>query len=115
MSELARELVQQALDQDYNGANKIFDNIMGVKINDALEQEKIRLANGIYNEIEDDDDMGDEDDLVGDEDGSDDQYELDLEAEGESEQDGEVEEEELESEDDEEEEAFDSEEVEEES
>ena len=26
MSELARELVQQALDQDYNGANKIFDN-----------------------------------------------------------------------------------------
>ena len=113
MSELARELVQQALDQDYNGANKIFGDLMGNKINDALEQEKVRLANSIYNGIEDDD-MGDEDDFVGDEDGSDDQLELDLDTEGEFEQDGEVEEEESESEDDEEEVIVDD-EVEEES
>jgi len=112
MSELARELVQQALDQDYNGANKIFGDLMGNKINDALEQEKVRLANSIYNGIEDDD-MGDEDDLVGDEDGSDDQLELDLEAEGESEQEGEAEQEEFESDDDEEEVVDDEDEIEE--
>ena len=112
MSELARELVQQALDQDYNGANKIFGDLMGTKINDALEQEKVRLANSIYNGIEDDD-MGDEDDLVGDEDGSDEQLELDLETEGESEQEGEEEQEEFESYDDEEEVIDDEDEIEE--
>jgi len=102
MSELARELVQQALDQDYNGANKIFDNIMGTKINDALEQEKIRLANQLYNGIEDDD-LGDEEDIMGDEDDTD-QLELDLDSEEEFESDGEGDEEELDSEDDEEDE-----------
>lgn len=102
MSELARELVQQALDQDYNGANKIFDNIMGTKINDALEQEKIRLANQLYNGIEDDD-LGDEEDIVGDEDDTD-QLELDLDSEEEFESNGESDEEELDSEDEDEDE-----------
>ena len=82
MSELARELVQQALDQDYNGANKIFGDLMGDKINDALEQEKIKLANSIYNGVEVDDE--DDDDILGDEDG--DQLELDLETEDDDEE-----------------------------
>ena len=94
------DLVQHALDQDYNKANKIFGDMVGTKINDVLDQEKIRLADQIYNGVEADDE--DDDDIMGDEDG-DDQMELDLEADGESEEGGEDPEEESESDGDEEE------------
>jgi len=82
VSELAQELIQQALDQDFNKASKTFGDIMSVKVQDALDQEKIRLADQIYNGA--DPDGEDDDDIMGDEDG-DDQLELDLETEGESE------------------------------
>ena len=88
MSEMAKELIQQALDQDFNNANKTFSSIMQVKLADVLDQEQIRLADQIYNGAEDD---ADEDDIMGDEDG--DQLELDLETEDdyeESEEDEEV-------------------------
>ena len=62
------DLVQHALDQDYNKANQIFGDLMGTKITDVLDQEKIRLADQIYNGV--DEDEGEEDD---------DQLELDLE------------------------------------
>ena len=62
------DLVQHALDQDYNKANQIFGDLMGTKITDVLDQEKIRLADQIYNGM--DEDEGEEDD---------DQLELDLE------------------------------------
>ena len=71
------DLVQNALDKDYNNANKIFGDLMGAKINDALEQEKIRLADQIYNGVESDDEN--DEDVMGDEDG--DQLELELDAE----------------------------------
>ena len=45
-------LVQHALDQDYNNANKVFGDIMGTRINDVLDQEKIKLSNQVYNGIE---------------------------------------------------------------
>jgi len=86
MSELARELVQQALDQDYNKASKTFGEIMNTKLSDVLDQEKVRIANSVYNGIdpneEEDHDETDED-ILGDEDG--DQLELDLDAEGDDE------------------------------
>jgi len=94
------DLVQNALDQDYNKANKIFGDMMGTKINDVLDQERIRLADQIYNGVEADDEN--DDDIMGDEDG-DDQLELDLEADSESEEEGEDPEEESESDGDEEE------------
>ena len=72
-----QDLVQNALDQDYNKAGKIFDNLMSVKLNDVLDAEKIRLADQIYNGEDQDD--GDEEDIMGDED--DDQLDLDLDAE----------------------------------
>ena len=80
------DLVQHALDKDYNNANKVFGNLMQAKIGNALDQEKIRLADQIYNGVEADaeNDENDED-IVGDEDG-DDQLDLDFEAEGESEE-----------------------------
>jgi hypothetical protein len=43
------DLIQHALDQDYNKASAVFGDLMGEKIGDALEQEKINIANRIYN------------------------------------------------------------------
>ena len=91
------DLIQHALDQDYNKANKVFGNMMGVKVNDALDQEKIAMADQIYNGIdseEDDDYEEDDDDNT--------QGELDLEGEGESESEESGDEEEYEDEDEEE-------------
>lgn len=50
------DLVQHALDQDFNKANQVFGDLMGVKINDVLDQEKIRLADQIYNGVEPEED-----------------------------------------------------------
>jgi hypothetical protein len=90
MSEAVKDMIQQALDQDYNDANNTFNDVMTIKMSDLLDQEKVRLADQIYNGVEPNDE--DDDDIVGDEDG-DDQLELDLETEGESESEGETEEE----------------------
>ena len=57
MSEDTQTMIQHALDQDWNKANKIFGDMMSAKVQDVLDQEKIRLADQIYNgaeeEIED--------------------------------------------------------------
>lgn len=70
MSELTQDLIQHALDQDYNKANNTFGEIMTVKMSDLLDQEKIKLAGQIYNGEEPDEE--------------DDQLELDLEDEEEA-------------------------------
>lgn len=55
------DLVQAAMTQDYTAANEIFNDMMSDKISDALDQEKIAMADQIYNghsaegEAEDDD------------------------------------------------------------
>ena len=74
------ELIQNALDQDYNKANKVFGNMMTVKLDDLLDQEKIRLADQIFNGASD---VEDDEDDMGDEDGAE-QLELDIEPEDES-------------------------------
>lgn len=76
-----QDLIQNAYDQDYNKANKVFGDMMTVKLDDLLNQEKIKLADQIFNGASD---VEDNEDNVGDEDGSE-QFELDLEAEGEHE------------------------------
>lgn len=68
---MTQELIQNALDKDYNKANNIFGEIMTQKVNDLLDQEKIKLADQIYNDAEPDDEFDD------------DQLELDLEDEDE--------------------------------
>jgi hypothetical protein len=92
------DLINQAIEKDYNGANKVFGDIMTLKMNDMLDQEQVRLADQIFNGAEDEADVDDE------------QLELDLEAEGElesnepdDEEDDEVEEEDSLEEDDDEE------------
>ena len=78
------QLIQQATDQDLAKANGTFADIMAAKMNDALDQERIRVSGQIYNgleaentdeeqlelDLEDDDDVeSEEDDLdVDDED-----------------------------------------------
>ena len=76
------DLVQHALDQDYNKANQIFGDLMGTKITDVLDQEKIRLADQIYNGVEEDEeqlelDLEDEDTESGDDDAAEEEAEED--------------------------------------
>ena len=58
------DLVQHALDQDYNKANKVFGDVMGVRINDVLDQEKIKLADQLYNGVEPEEDKEVEDEQL---------------------------------------------------
>ena len=77
------DLVQYSLDQDFNNANKVFNDVISVKLNDVLDQEKIKLANQIYNgqPAEADDTEGDEDQLELDLDNEEDGGDVDVEAE----------------------------------
>jgi hypothetical protein len=47
------DLIQYSLDKDFNKAGNTFGEIMSVKLNDILDQEKIRLSDQIYNGVED--------------------------------------------------------------
>ena len=67
------DLINHSLNQDYNKANEIFGSVVGQKLDVALEQEKIRLANSVYNGVDPDEEEHDEE--------SDDQLEFDLEPE----------------------------------
>ena len=58
------DLVQHALDQDYNKANKVFGDVMGVRINDILDQEKVKLADQLYNGVEPEEDEEVEDEQL---------------------------------------------------
>ena len=61
-----QDLVQHALDQDYNKANQAFGDAMTVKLNDVMDQEQVKLASQIYNGVPEDEeeqlnlDLGDE-------------------------------------------------------
>ena len=70
-----QDMINHAMDQEFSQANNIFSDMMTVKLNDVLDQEKIRLADQIFNG------GGDEE-----ADTNDDQLELDLETESESEE-----------------------------
>ena len=61
-----QDLIQQAINQDFTKANKTFGEIMTIKMNDLLDQEQIRLADQIYNGVEDEEDGQLDLDLDGD-------------------------------------------------
>ena len=46
------DMIDLAYAQDFNKANTIFNDMMGDKISDALDQEKISLADQIFNDQE---------------------------------------------------------------
>mgnify|MGYP001161443912 CR=1 FL=1 len=47
-----QDLIKASLDQDYNHANKIFGEVMTIKMSDLLDQEKVRMADQVYNGVE---------------------------------------------------------------
>lgn len=49
------QLIQQAADQDFATANNTFAEIMAAKMNDALDQERIKVSGQIYNGLEEED------------------------------------------------------------
>lgn len=53
-----QDLIQHAMDQDFTKAGKAFGDIMTVKMTDLLDQEKIRIADQMYNGVEDEEDDG---------------------------------------------------------
>ena len=90
-----RDMIQYAMDNEFSKANDIFGDVMTIKLNDLLDQEQIRIADQMYNGVEDDEIDPDEE-----------QLELDLETEDELESEDEEDEEDFEDED---EDDFDSE------
>lgn len=47
-----QDLIKASLDKDYNHANKIFGEVMTIKMSDLLDQEKVKMADQIYNGVE---------------------------------------------------------------
>ena len=79
-----KDLIKASLDKDYNHANKIFGEVMTIKMSDLLDQEKVKLADQIYNQnpedennddVVDDDETDIEDEDIEDEDPEDDEAE----------------------------------------
>ena len=55
MSETIEDLIAKTQEKDFVAANDIFAELMQGKIDDAMEQEKIRVAGQIYNGLEPED------------------------------------------------------------
>jgi len=101
-----KDLIKASLDKDYNHANKIFGEVMTIKMSDLLDQEKVKLADQIYNQVPEDEVT---DDVIDDEaDAEDEDIEDEaLEGDDESDESDEVEESEEDIDDDEDEDESD--------
>ena len=100
-----QDLIKYSIDQDFTKASKTFGDIMTIKMNDILDQEKIRLSDQIYNGVEDEQEEGEQLDLElddGDEEVSDESSEDQSDNEGDAETDAETGDESEETEEDEE-------------
>jgi len=49
--------IKNVKDQDFNAANQIFSELMQSKLEVQLDQEKIKVADAVYNGIEPDEDV----------------------------------------------------------
>ena len=47
-----QDLIRSALEKDYNNANKTFGEVMTIKMSDLLDQEKVKMADQVYNGAE---------------------------------------------------------------
>ena len=56
------ELIDAIAAKNYNQAKNHFDSILGDKLNDALEQEKIAVADKIFNDASEEEDFDLDDD-----------------------------------------------------
>ena len=62
-----QDLIKASLDKDYNSANKVFGDIMTIKMSDLLDQEKVKMADAVYNGAEEEEDEIEDEDLIDDE------------------------------------------------
>ena len=46
-----QDLIKASLEKDYNHANKIFGEVMTIKMSDLLDQEKVKMADQVYNGV----------------------------------------------------------------
>ena len=58
-----QDLIKASLDKDYNNANKIFGEVMTIKMSDLLDQEKVRMADQVYNGAEEEEEELDDEDI----------------------------------------------------
>jgi hypothetical protein len=83
-----QDLIKASLDKDYNNANKIFGEVMTIKMSDLLDQEKVRMADQVYNgaeeEPEEDPDLNDEEEEAEEDSESEDEEEYEDEDEEET-------------------------------
>jgi uncharacterized protein involved in tellurium resistance len=84
-----QDLIKASLDKDYNHANKIFGEVMTIKMSDLLDQEKVKMADQVYNGAEQDPEVDPElnDEEETEEDSETEETEEESEAEAEAEDD----------------------------
>ena len=88
-----QDLIKASLDKDYNHANKIFGEVMTIKMSDLLDQEKVKMADQVYNGVpEEEEPIPDDEELAVEAEGEDEE-ETDSEEPDEEEQEEEEEEE----------------------
>lgn len=58
-----QDLIKAALEKDYNNANKTFGEVMTIKMSDLLDQEKIKMADQVYNGAEEEEEEIDTEEL----------------------------------------------------
>jgi hypothetical protein len=80
-----QDMIQHAIDQNFNKANDVFNDMITIKMSDLLDQEKVNMADQIYNGAEPD--VEDDEDVMGDEDDSQLEFDLDPESGDEEEED----------------------------
>lgn len=54
------DFLDAVMNQDFSKAGPMFNELLGAKVNDALEQEKIAVADQVFNGAEDTDDIEDD-------------------------------------------------------
>lgn len=74
MSDAIKDLISQILDKDFVGANSTFESLVAEKIQDRLDDEEMKIAAKLYNDI-DYDEMMDEAKKSNDDDDDDDDEE----------------------------------------
>ena len=84
-----QDLIKASLDKDYNHANKIFGEVMTIKMSDLLDQKKVKMADQVYNGAEQDPEVDPElnDEEETEEDSETEETEEESEAEAEAEDD----------------------------
>ena len=88
-----QDLIKASLDKDYNHANKIFGEVMTIKMSDLLDQEKVKMADQVYNGVPEEEELiPDDEELAAEAEGEDEEEDTDLEEPSEEEEEEEEEE-----------------------